>query len=259
MRGISMKISFAVPFLFLISASAAQEAAQFQWKPVLDQKTKIIIRGIAYEPEFALHEWNIRRATDASTDVTRFELRPGDQWDEDRNSGENKERSEFDGYKQTFAHGTDIWGAYSFFIEPGADYRSDWTAISQMHGTKARVFHVHFKEGKLIIYNEYIGPNAAAVPTVRYNGPLSRGMWHNIVFHLREGASDNGRLEFWRDGEKIVDFAGKIGAVGNQAYWKFGIYRGYGPISTPFAIQFANMEIGKADLTARIAAPLPIQ
>jgi hypothetical protein len=254
-----MKISFVAPFFFLISASVAQETGKFQWKPVLDPKTQITIRGISYEPEFALHDWNIRRATGAATDVTRFEVRPGDQWDEDRNSGENKERSEFDGYKQKFAHGADIWGAYAFFIEPGADYRSDWTAISQMHGTKVRAFHVHFKGGKLIIYSEHIGPGSSAVPTVRYNGLLPRKMWHNVVFHLRESASDNGRLEFWRDGEKIVDFTGAIGAVGNQAYWKFGIYRGYGPIGTPFAIQFANMEIGTSDLTARIASPLAIK
>jgi len=259
MRGITKKISLVALFPFLISAAAAQETAKFQWKPVLDPKTKITIRGIQYAPEFAVHEWNIRQTTDAPTDITRFEVRPGDQWDEDRDSGENKERSEFDGYKRTFTHGTDVWGAYAFFIEPGAEYRSDWTAISQMHGTKVRAFHVHFKEGKLIVYDEHSGPGSGAVITARYNGLLSRTVWHNMVFHLREGAADSGRLEFWRDGEKIVDFTGAIGAAGNQAYWKFGIYRGYGPIATPFAIQFANMEIGTSDLTARIANPLTVK
>jgi hypothetical protein len=55
-----MKISFVAPLLFLISASAAQESPTFQWKPVLDPKAKITIRGIQYEAEFAQHEWNIR-------------------------------------------------------------------------------------------------------------------------------------------------------------------------------------------------------
>ena len=258
-RVMSAGISFAAPFLFLISASVAQETAKFQWKPVLDPKAKITIRGVPYAPEFAAHDWNIRQATDAAADITRFEVRPGDEWDEDRGSGESKERSELDGYKRTFAQGTDIWGAYEFFIEPGADYRSDWTAISQMHGTKARAFHLHFKEGRLIIYSEQLVPGSGAASAVRYNGSLSRNSWHNVVFHLRESATDNGQLEFWLDGEKIVNFSGKIGAAGNQAYWKFGIYRGYGPIATPLAIQFANMEIGASDLTARIASPLPIK
>lgn len=257
--GITAKISFVALFLCLTSAGRAQEAAKLQWKPMLDPNARITIRGIQYEPEFAAHDWSIRRATNAPSDITRFEVRPGDEWSEDHDSGENKERSEFDGYKQKFAHGTDVWGAYTLFIEPGAEYRSDWNAINQMHGSKLRAFHVHFKEGKLIIYSEHVGPGTGAAITLRYNGPLSRNVWHNIVFHLREGASDNGRLEFWSDGKKIVDFTGAIGAAGNQAYWKFGVYRGYGPIATPFAIQFANMEVGTSDLTARIASPLPIK
>jgi hypothetical protein len=253
------RISLVALFLCLIPAVRAQETAKLQWAPVLDQNARITIRGIQYAPEFAAHDWSLRRATSASSDITRFEVRPGDEWSEDHDSGETKERSEFDGYKQRFAHGTDVWGAYSLFIEQGAEYRSDWNAINQMHGSKLRAFHVHFKEGKLIIYSERPGPGSGVEITPRYNGPLSRNTWHNVVFHLREGASDNGRLEFWIDGKKILDFTGAIGAAGNQAYWKFGIYRGYGPIATPFAIQFANMEVSATDLTERIVSPLLIK
>jgi hypothetical protein len=241
--------------LMLPFAATAEEGAKWQWTPVKDSNTRITIRSNQYAPEFAEHDWSISRASNSTTDVTRFEVRAGDQWGEDRDSGENKERSELDGYKQKFAHGTDVWGAYSFFIEPGADYRSDWTAINQMHGTKLRPFHVHFKEGRLIIYTEQVGAPIA----VRYNAPASRNAWHNVVFHLREGTGTDGRLEFWLDEKKIVDVTGVIGSPGNQAYWKFGVYRGYGPISTPFAIQFANMEVGAIDLSARIASPLPIK
>jgi hypothetical protein len=139
------------------------------------------------------------------------------------------------------------------------EYRSDWTAISQMHGSALRDFHIHFKEGKLIVYSEYAGPGAAAGPSVRYTGPLTRNVWHDVVFHLREGGPPDGHLDLWLDKQKIINFAGPIGAVGNQAYWKFGIYRGYGPIATPFSVAFANMEIGTSDLTARIGNPLEIK
>jgi hypothetical protein len=242
--------------LFLTSASSAQQT--FDWKPVLDANARITIRGIQYAPESAPRDWSIRRATNTSGDVTRFEVRPGDSWKEDAESGENKERSEFDGYKQRFAHGSDVWGAYGLFIEPGAEYRADWSAINQMHGTMLRAFHVHFQQGKLIILSEH-NPGSGVAITPRYTGPLSRNTWHNVVFHLREGAADRGRLEFWLDGKKIVDLTGQIGAAGNQAYWKFGIYRGYGPIPAPLAIQFANMEVGTSDLTARINTPLEIK
>lgn len=254
-----MKTSFLAlaAALLLTSPSSAQQT--LTWKPALDPNARITIRGIQYVPESAVREWSIRRATDTSGDVTRFEVRPGDRWGEDVASGENKERSELDGYKHKFAHGSDVWGSFAIFIEPGAEYRSDWTAITQMHGSMLRAFHLHFQQGKLTILSEHKGPGAGAVIASRYNGPLSRNAWHNFVFHLREGAQDRGRLEFWLDGKKIVDFAGEIGAPGNQAYWKFGIYRGYGPIATPLAIQYANMEIGTSDLTDRIANPLDIK
>ncbi len=254
-----MRTSLVALLLLIASPALAQEPAKFQWKPVLDPNVRITIRGIQYAPESAGQDWSIRRAADTATDITRFEVRAADQWSDDRESGEVKERSELDGYKQTFAHGTDVWGAYSFFIEPGAEYRSDWAAINQMHGSMLRAFHVHFNGGMLIIYSEHKGPNQGLAVTPRYGGLLSRNAWHNVVFHLHEGEADSGRLEFWCDGKKLVDLTGAIGAAGNQAYWKFGIYRGYGPIAAPFAIQFANMEVGTSDLSARVASPLPVK
>jgi hypothetical protein len=254
-----MRTSFLALAIAVLQTSTSSAQPAFTWKPALDPNARITIRGIQYAPESAVREWSIRRATDASGDVTRFEVRPGDRWNEDAESGENKERSELDGYKQKFAHGSDVWGSFAFLIEPGAEYRSDWTAITQMHGTMLRAFHVHFQQGKLVILSEHMSPNSGLVITPRHSGSLSRNAWHNVVFHLREGAADRGRLEFWINGRKVVDFTGQIGAAGNQAYWKFGIYRGYGPIATPLAIQFANMEIGTSDLTARIGNPLEIK
>jgi hypothetical protein len=237
----------------------AEELGKFKWSPVVDENERLVIRGIQYAPEFAPEPWSISRASDSTTDVTRFEVRAGDQWGEDRSSGENKERSELDGYKRRFPQGADVWGAYAFLIEPGQEYHSDWTAINQMHGSKVRSFHVHYKEGRMIIYTEAAGANGQAASGMRYAGLISRNVWHQMVFHFKGGSSTDGRLEFWLDAKKILDYTGAIGAPGNQAYWKFGIYRGYGPIQTPFAIQFANMEVGSSNLSARIANPLPIK
>ena len=229
-----------------------------QWQSIDDPKNALQIHGSKYAPETALHDWNIQRATNLSADVFRFEVRGGDEWADDRESGENKERSELDGYATRWGDKTPVWGAYSFFVEPGSAYHSDWTAIGQMHGSKVRPFHIHFTNDVLTIYSEQPGSSGAAI-SARYSGKIGRNAWHNVVFHLVQNASNAGRFEFWLDGKKIVDFTGSIGAEGNQAYWKFGIYRGYGPIATPFAIQYANMEVGTHDLTARIANPLPIK
>lgn len=249
----------ALALLTLGGAAQAEELGNFKWSAVVDANERVVIGGIQYAPEFAPEPWSISRASDSAADVTRFEVRAGDQWGEDRSSGENKERSELDGYKRRFPQGSDVWGAYAFLIEPGQEYHSDWTAISQMHGSKIRSFHVHYKEGRLIIYSEAAGANGQAASGTRYIGPVSRNAWHQIVFHLKGGSGADGRLEFWLDAKKIVDYTGAIGAAGNQAYWKFGIYRGYGPIQTPFAIQFANMEVGTNNLSARITNPQPIK
>jgi hypothetical protein len=260
-----MHLTIARAGLVVIAVTAAAAlslrhvpAAEPVWQPITDAKQVLTIRGIPYVPEFAGRSWSIARAVNASSDLIRFEVRQGDQWEEDTASGENKERSEFDGYKKRWDDGTEVWGAYSFNIEPGPAYRSDWTAIGQMHGSKTRSFHVHFKNETMTIYSEYRPDRGAAVATPRYSGTLARDVWHHVVFRLRQNAAGNGKLDFWLDGNKLVDFTGPVGASGNQAYWKYGIYRGYGPIAAPFAIKYANMEVGTTDLSARITQPLAV-
>jgi hypothetical protein len=92
-----------------------------------------------------------------------------------------------------------------------------------------------------------------------YAGKLARGEWHHVVYELVQSSSAEGSLKAWLDGAQIVDYQGPVGSDVNKAYWKFGIYRGYGPIATPFAIEFANMEIANKDLSPRIRAPLLVQ
>jgi hypothetical protein len=62
-------------------------------------------------------------------------------------------------------------------IELGAEYRSDWTAIAQMHGIMLPAFHIHFQAGKLVILSEHFNPGAGAVITPRYSAhfPAMRG------------------------------------------------------------------------------------
>jgi len=236
----------------------AQETGRqnFDWNPVLDSNQAVTIHGVSYMPECALHDWNIRCAPKQKADRTRFEVRQGDQWDEDRNSGENKERSELDGYKTTWTSSADVWCAYSFLIEPGPRCRSDWCAIGQMHATRGDVkpLHFHFNDEKLVIYSEASDARTPPIATKHYQEPLARSIWHHMVFHMRQHPT-TGRLEVWLDDARIVDFSGPMGGA-TAYYWKFGIYRGYGPIATPLAVEFANMEIGTADLTPRIAKPL---
>jgi hypothetical protein len=141
-----------------------------------------------------------------------------------------------------------MFGGHAFIIEPGLDYRSDWTIISQMHGSVLRTFHVHFNDGKLIIYSGHIGPSSGAVISARYGGPLSRNVWHNIVFHLQEGGSDTVGSSFGAMERKLSISRVQLVLLEIKLIGNLEIYRGYGPIATPFAIQFASMKIGTSDL-----------
>lgn len=253
-----MRLALIPLLLFLTFPASAEEGSPpaIKWQPAGGGETRV--RNIVYVPETAGNEWNIARAANLGSDVFRFEVRGGDQWAEDKESGENKERSELDGYKVRFDSKNPVWGSYSFFIEPGAAYHSDWTGIGQMHGSLVRSFHIQFTNEILKIYSEHLGKSGPVID-LRYTGKLDRNVWHHVTFHLVQSSADNGLLELWLDKKKIIDFSGAIGADGNKAYWKFGIYRGYGPISTPFAVQYANMEVGSPDLRSRIESPLEIK
>lgn len=245
----------------MIASASAQDAAQpeLRWEPVPDA-TQVTIRENVYEAESGGRDWSIRRATNTTADVTRFEVRAGDTWGEDAQSGETKERAEFDGYRQTWREGTDVWCAYAFLMEAGRPYPSAWTIIGQLPGTRMLALYIYFRNEIFSISTGRQTHGANFVAQGQFAGRLSRAVWHHAVFHYRGNAFDKGRLEFWLDGRKIVDFTGPLGGTANDSfYWKYGIYRGYGPIAVPFAVQFANMEIGTKDLTERIANPLEIR
>jgi hypothetical protein len=250
-----MKLMLTAILLLLSTFAAAQQAAPLSWQPLHSKSTAI--GGLVYETETTGQPWSIQVARGKSHDAFRFEVRQGDEWEEDRHSGETKERSELDGYRTRWSAGTSVWGAYSFLVEPGTAYKADWTAIGQMHGSKLRPFHLQFNSDVFEILTEHMTATSGVSIASRYQGRLSRNVWHRVVFHLQE-SSANGRFEYWLDGKKIVDLTGPIGADGNLAYWKFGIYRGYGPIAAPLAVQYANMEIGNSNLSGRISTPLDI-
>jgi hypothetical protein len=244
----------------MIDVAAAQSLApQIDWRPFAGPKDVVSIRGNAYDQESAGQPWSIQRATNTVGDVTRFELRYNDRWVEDTFPGENPERAQLDGYRQVTLEGNEVWAAFAFFVEPGPFFRSAWTVIGQMHNQKGSAIplNIQFNNEFLRIHTSRQADGAPAVAATHFSRKIGRGEWHRVVLRFREGAA--GELDFWLDGEQIVKFNGPIGSAGDTSYWKFGIYRGPGPISAPLAIQYANMEVGPASLATRIRNPLPIE
>ena len=253
-----VKLASVGVLMLLTQSSAAETPAAFKWTAVPADQNPVEVSGYPFIQENSGKSWSLERAENSASHALRFEVRAGDQWADDQSSGENKERSELDGYKHRWTAASPVWIAYSFLIEPGEAYASDWTAISQMHGSEVRPFFVLLKNDRISVVTERKGGSGAVQKQVG-EAKLGRGAWHSIVYHLVQRSSEGGSLKIWLDGAEIANYGGPIGSDSNKAYWKFGIYRGYGPIATPLAIEYANMEITEKDLSSRIKAPLPVR
>jgi hypothetical protein len=86
---------------------------------------------------------------------------------------------------------------------------------------------------------------------------IPRDKWHRLVMQHFVHPTD-GFIRAWLNGVQVADYAGPLGYWDEETagYWKTGIYRGASAITA--TMSHANVEVGTADLTARIATPLPI-
>jgi hypothetical protein len=67
----------------------------------------------------------------------------------------------------------------------------------------------------------------------------------------------SGFMKLWLDGKQVVNYTGSMGySTSTGYYWKFGIYRSVA--GEHEAVRYANMTVGTADLSAKIAKPDPI-
>jgi len=253
-------LSFMLPLLLLPAVVHAQNLRDFHWVPLPPTKS-VMVNGVPYDPESAGKSWSILRADNAKSNVYRFEVRSGDMWSEDARQGAIVERSELDGWRANWNENTDIWCAYSLFIERGRPYNSAWTGIGQLHGQRALYapLYVGLKNDMLSVGTWLPAPGGSWAPSTLFVVEITREIWHNVVFHFRANLTGSGVIEFWIDSKKMADFKGAVGGVPSDAvYWKFGIYRGYGPIAVPLAVRFSNVEVGTKVLADRVVSPLPI-
>jgi polysaccharide lyase-like protein len=198
-----------------------------------------------------------------SGNYVKFNMFANNPWSRDdaRTSG-GAERTELAGYEARSrarfeGHAVEsIWGADSFYIEKGDPLTTNWFAIGQMHvqagGVPALAFSL--QNGEFLAVDLRADGNAGG-RIGRY--PIARGVWYHRVFHLKFDQAGKGFVKVWINGAQIVDYSGNTGVSTTQYYyWKFGIYRSQAPEYV--AVRYANMTIGTADLSARIAKPVPI-
>lgn len=270
-------------------------------EPIFGEKvssgnTRMIL-GASYKAQSANEDHNNRRATNKTTPIYRFEVNRGEYWQTDSvNKNSNniggttwvKERTEMYQEGADILFNQDVWVAYSFYIEPGADIsygvNTDfYCMLGQWHpgdgvpsGGPSWAIELS-GQGTLTLITrgqeDLIPPFTGGRPWAVDRGitTVTRGAWHNIVVRARHNHLTNaGQIEWWVDGSPITLVGGGAAAIGNNyskiGYWKFGIYRTSNAAN--LAVRYANV-IVKVDptnsnavnsntLKGLVSSPLPL-
>jgi Ca2+-binding RTX toxin-like protein len=182
-------------------------------------------------------------------DTFRFEVRPGDYWATDSS---NSERSEVRG-ETVYAPGEVLKVSYSFMIEPGAANTAtgrggdgSWLILGQFHADdweSQSPFAIEMLKEKMAIVIRYGDPADHQYRELFVDTKdIERGRYYDMDIEVRFENDGGGFLNVWRDGVKIVSYAGPIG-YDNGVYWKYGVYRS--EADTTIAVDYRDMAVGK--------------
>jgi len=129
--------------------------------------------------------------------AARFETRPGD-------GVGNRQQSQLVLYSGE-GEGVESWWGWSAYFPRGFE-AGRWTAFAewQDHPTAISEANVLFqvKRDSLLLFVR--GGLRPAEPLVWYLGPLERDHWYDFVLHVRWSAGDEGFVELWQDGKRVV-------------------------------------------------------
>jgi hypothetical protein len=222
------------------------------------------LNGITYRAQNASQTWSLRTFTGGTgcNEVFQFEVRTGDISNVDTDP-DNVERSEVLGLT-TWPLDTTIWCSWSERITT-LHPTSLFVGSPQFHQSETTgnpPWAFNYATSGTFQINRRSGASPGGTVTLNtdysnFPGPV-RVEWHDWVIQVRftgDDVTDTGIHQVWLDGTRIVNFAnvpfGYSSSTNN--YWKFGIYRG--DAAEVSIKQYANVDCGTADLTARISNP----
>ena len=235
----------------------------------------VIASGCDARADFERHRWTSQQddtkpyaIQQVAPNRVRFEVRGGDTWKKDAAFSRN--RAELSA-RARHAPGEDVWFSYQMLVRGDAPSRARYCILGQFHQTKdpwdknlSPPFAINLlpKKNTLRFIKRYSAEQKTTTTSdaIMYeSAPIQRDRWIHVVGHIVFGWENNGTVELWLDGRKIVDLPrtsiGYNDAIG--PYWKFGIYRAGSP--EPLVVEYANLEIGQASLLGRVGQPLPVR
>ena len=238
-----------------VSANSSQKENTCAGKGL---KAKCFINGYYWNTDNGDGDWAV---TSPKPGDLRFELRPGDiaQWDKQHTHA--AERDEISKSNHKFPLEEDIWFSFGLMVEPGPKVTSKWLVIGQLKASvdpgdnsasppvgqelnAGDVFRIVVRTAteKPLKHN----PGSKTIYT---DSAFERGRVYRLVYRIRY-SQKAGQVQVWRDGKEIVNFKGPVGYVSNTGpYWKFGIYRE--PSPETFAVHYYDIKFGGPELAPR--------
>lgn len=243
----------------------------------ISDRSDIHVGPDLYQTQNAGRDWSLTVAGNPPC-LYRFEVRPGDNWlrEPARQAGSSVERSELGAADRPGVSGFDvpIWTAYQFRIEPGAPSTAQWVVLGDWHVlpdpedtavSLSSPWQLELRSGDSLVFDVRQSAEKPIRATPWENrlwtspAPIARGVWHSLVsvavFDWRPDGG--GMVKLWLDGQKVVDRTGPLGYdMVRPDYFKFGIYRA--AATDTLAVDYANVELTRTSLEARIMTPPPI-
>lgn len=195
--------------------------------------------------------------------VTRFEVRSGDQWEQD--GVLPKERSEI-ATTQKLQFGKTYEISFSMLIEAGAKNTADWMTLVQVQSTfdkgeagHSPAFALEMVGDKMRVVTRDSSAflsTAADTSYVRHytdKADIQRDKWYDFKIEIKLDAFGGGSLEVVRDGQVLCTYEGALGfndLVGS--YLKLGVYRESSPEN--FAVNFRDVEVEAVNAPLKITS-----
>ncbi len=161
----------------------------------------------------------------------------------DRNRDEVSYRTEVSGPGAEV--GQEYW--YGFSILLPEDYRPDriWEIVAQWHGVPDFDLGENWRNPVMALFttnghwswvsrwdakrNTFEGGKREYGGTQSYDlGPYQRGVWTDWVIHVKWSYGQDGVLEVWKDGRKVIEQDGPNAFNDERGpYFKMGLYKGW--------------------------------
>src|SRR5262245_41791279 len=141
--------------------------------------------------------------------------------------GKSTERAEVDSGNLPLL-GRDAWHGFSLLLPPDFPVVDNRLVISQVKQSDVEgspLLGQRFRAGR---HTLTIRPPGASGSGKTYRLPdLRLGQWADMVYHIRYSTGEDGRIEVWMDGQRVVSYNGPTASKqGNDRFYhKVGLYR----------------------------------